>query len=272
MEPAMGKATSRDGTPIAYWRSGTGPPLVLVHGMAGDHLRWGPLLPHLEPHATVHAMDRRGRGASGDAPEYGVAREFEDVAAVVDAVAAATGSAVDLLGHSYGGLCAFGGAGLTANVRRLALYEGWPLVDPAAYPLPASLQERLDALLAQGDRDTLLTTVMREIAGLTEEQINALKAAPSWPARIAAAHTIPRELRAEQTHVFNPAQAAAITAPTLLLVGGDSPGHLKNGYETVAAAVPDARGTVLEGHQHGADILEPNFFAQRLLTFLREGS
>lgn len=60
-------------------------------------------------------MDRRGRGASGDAPDYHLAREFEDVAAVVDAVAEASGSAVDVYGHSFGGLCAFGGATLTSR-------------------------------------------------------------------------------------------------------------------------------------------------------------
>lgn len=108
-EATMTRVTSRDGTQIAYWTSGEGPPLVVVHGTTADHTRWRPLLPCLEPHATVHALDRRGRGASGDAPDYDVAREFEDVAAVVDAVAQASGSAVDVLGHSYGGLCAFGG-------------------------------------------------------------------------------------------------------------------------------------------------------------------
>ena len=54
--------TSKDGTPIAYWTSGNGPPLVLVHGTPADHTRWRPLLPYLESHTTVHAMDRRGRG------------------------------------------------------------------------------------------------------------------------------------------------------------------------------------------------------------------
>jgi pimeloyl-ACP methyl ester carboxylesterase len=81
------RVVSRHGTEIACWSSGEGPPLVLVHGTTADHTRWRPLLPYLEPHATVHALDRRGRGASGDAPDYRVAREFEDVAAVVDAVA-----------------------------------------------------------------------------------------------------------------------------------------------------------------------------------------
>jgi pimeloyl-ACP methyl ester carboxylesterase len=51
---------------------------------------------------TVYAMDRRGRGASGDAPEYALEREFEDVAAAVDALP----GPVYLYGHSFGGVCA----------------------------------------------------------------------------------------------------------------------------------------------------------------------
>jgi pimeloyl-ACP methyl ester carboxylesterase len=94
----MTRTVSRDGTEIAWWTSGHGPPLVLVHGTPADHTRWRPLLPYFEPQVTVHAMDRRGRGASGDGPEYDLAREYEDVAAVVDAVAEASGAPVDLYG------------------------------------------------------------------------------------------------------------------------------------------------------------------------------
>jgi pimeloyl-ACP methyl ester carboxylesterase len=85
-EAAVTRVQSRDGTEIAYWTTGHGPPLVVVHGTPADHTRWWPLLPHLERHFTVHAIDRRGRGASGDSPEYTLDREFEDVAAVVDAL------------------------------------------------------------------------------------------------------------------------------------------------------------------------------------------
>jgi pimeloyl-ACP methyl ester carboxylesterase len=73
-EAIVTRVVSGDGTPIADWTSGQGPPLVLVHGTTADHTRWRPLLPYLEPHATVHALDRRGRGASGDAPDYSVVR------------------------------------------------------------------------------------------------------------------------------------------------------------------------------------------------------
>ena len=69
---------------IACDVSGSGRPLVLVHG-AGS-ARWGfdVLRPLLEDRFSVIAIDRRGRGESGDAPgPYAIESEFEDVAAVV---------------------------------------------------------------------------------------------------------------------------------------------------------------------------------------------
>ena len=65
----MENTISRDGTRIAYRRSGEGPPLILVHGTAANHGRWSPVLPALEERFTVYAMDRRGRGGSGDGQE-----------------------------------------------------------------------------------------------------------------------------------------------------------------------------------------------------------
>src|SRR5262245_33209218 len=150
-DSTLTRVVSRDGTQIAYWITGNGAPLVLVHGASADHTRWRPLLPFLEPHATVHAMDRRGRGASGDGADYDLTREFEDVVAVVDAVAKASGTTVDVYGHSHGGICAFGAAALTSNIRRLVLYEGWPVPNPEVYASPMDIEERMNTLLAQGN-------------------------------------------------------------------------------------------------------------------------
>jgi pimeloyl-ACP methyl ester carboxylesterase len=269
-EATMTRVASRDGTEIAVWTSGHGPPLVLVHGAVADHTRWRPLLPHLEPHVTVHAMDRRGRGASGDAPGYAIEREFEDVAAVVDAVADASGSAADLYGHSFGGLCAFGGATLTAGIGRLVLYEGWPPADARARELPPGVGGRLDALLAEGNRDAVVETMFREVVLMPEAEITALRAQPAWPARVAAAPTIVRELRAIPQVPFDPGQAARIAVPTLLLTGSDSDDPFAADLATVAAALPDARIGVLDGQRHVADILAPELFARRLLAFLGE--
>jgi pimeloyl-ACP methyl ester carboxylesterase len=266
--PGPVRVASPDGTEIAYWTSGYGPPLVMVHGVTADHSRWQPLLPYLEPHATVCAIDRRGRGASGDGPDYRLAREWEDVAAVIDAVATATGTPVDVYGHSYGGLCAFGAALLTGNVRRLVLYEGWPAADPSMHAFPREVEERLDTLLAAGEHDAAVETLFRFFGG-TDEEVRGLRAQPAWQARVAAAHTITREVRAIDQAQFDPSHAARITVPTLLLTGADSPDPATADLSAVAGALPDARVVVMEGQGHLADVLAPETFAGHVVAFLR---
>jgi pimeloyl-ACP methyl ester carboxylesterase len=271
-EQTVTQVTSRDGTEIGYWSSGGGPPLVVVHGTPADHTRWKPLLPYLEPHFTVHAIDRRGRGASGDVPEYALAREFEDVAAVIDAVAEVSGSRVDLYGHSHGGIVAFGAAALTPNIRKLVLYEGWPIPNPEAYALPAGLEERMDAFLAEGDRDAVVETIFRELEAMSDEDMDAFKAAPSWPGRVAAAHTVTREIRGETGARLDAELAAKIIVPVLLLTGEYSSDPSKANIESVADVLPDARIVVLKGQEHVADVLAPEVFAEHVLAFLGDGA
>lgn len=92
--------TSTDGTTITYQRSGLGTPLVLVHGTAADHRRWAPVLPSFEQRFTVCAVDRRGRGSSGDTAGYSVEREFDDVAAVVESWVSRCTCSATPTGHS----------------------------------------------------------------------------------------------------------------------------------------------------------------------------
>ena len=80
----MQTVPSSDGTPIAFERSGSGPPVVLVGGALSTRAGGAPLAERLAPHFTVICYDRRGRGDSGDTPPYAVEREIEDLAAIID--------------------------------------------------------------------------------------------------------------------------------------------------------------------------------------------
>jgi pimeloyl-ACP methyl ester carboxylesterase len=258
---------SADGTSIAYWRSGEGPPLVLVHGGTADHTRWRTVLPTLEQHATVCAMDRRGRGGSGDRGDYTIEREFDDVAAVVNDVAGRTGGPVDLFGHSFGAVCALGGARQAADqVRRLALYE--PPIGPTAATVADDVVARLEELLAHGQREELLVTFFREEVRMPPEEIEVLRGLPAWQARLAAAHTLPRELRAVIS--FDPSGDwfAGVTAPTLLLLGGDSPQPVAEATRMVQRALPDARIEEMPGQQHVAMDTAPELVTQLVQDFL----
>ncbi|HEV7626928.1 MAG TPA: alpha/beta fold hydrolase, partial [Streptomyces sp.] len=87
----MKRAVSKDGTDIAYKRTGDGPPLVLVGGATATHAMESPLAAELAASYTVHIYDRRGRGKSGDTAPYAVEREIEDLAAVIEAAGGEAG-------------------------------------------------------------------------------------------------------------------------------------------------------------------------------------
>lgn len=253
---------STDGVILSAPRGGSGPPLVLVHGTAADHGRWAPVLPALEAHFTVYALERRGRGASGDTSDYRIELEFEDVRAVVDAV----GEPVALLGHSHGAICALEAAVLTPNVRKLVLYE--PPIATGPAPRPPSVVERLQALLAAGDRDGVVTAFFGETVGIPPAELERLRSSPNWPARVAAAHTIPRELVADAAYRLDTARFAGLRVPALLLLGGESPPFFAAALALVTGALPSSRTVVLPGQRHTAMNGAPELFVREVVAFL----
>jgi pimeloyl-ACP methyl ester carboxylesterase len=260
------KVISRDGTPIAYYRSGTGPPLILVPGAgAANPVAW-PVVPALEEHFTVYTVDRRGHGESGDRSTYAIEREFEDIVAVVDSM----GEPANLLGHSFGGLCALEAALLTQNMRKLVLYEplSIPLPDLPVYP--EGFINQLQALIDANDREGTLNMFYRVIAGLSPKVIEQLKLTPAWPDRLAIAHTLPRELRADGRYRFDAQRFIDMHIPTLLLGGGDSRDFEKKGNELVAEALPNCRIAIMPGQQHAAMYTAPELFVGEVMQFLEE--
>jgi pimeloyl-ACP methyl ester carboxylesterase len=258
----METVISRDGTSIAFSRSGDGPPLVLVHGSTADHTRWALVRPELERAFTVFAMDRRGRGGSGDADTYSLEQEYDDVVAVVEAA----GEGVSLLGHSFGALCAMEAALRVRTLRRLILYEPpFPVGDKPLYP--PDMPDRLAAMLAKGDREEFLIAFFRDVVGAPEAQIAALRADPSWKGRIAAAHTALREM-ADADYEFDPARFRGLAVLTLLLIGENSPAELTEPSRVLDAALPDSRLVVLEGQGHVAMTTAPELFLRDVKGFL----
>ena len=265
-ESSVMHTISKDGTCIAYWRSGSGPPLLLVHGTTADHSRWARLLPELERHFTVYAMDRRGRGGSGDAAAYAIAREFEDTAAVVEAI----GEPVFLLGHSYGAVCSLEAALLTDRVRKLILYEP-PLPIGAAF-YPPGAPERIQALVDAGDLEGALETFFRDVVRMPAAELAAYRQLPAWKVRVALAPTIPRELVLERGYTFRPEQFEGFTVPTLLLAGGESAPVFRQAIHTLHGALPNSELAVLPGQRHVAMDTAPELFLGEVGRFLGVGA
>ncbi len=255
---------SPDGTAIAFERRGQGPPLVMVHGSAVDHTRWGGVVSTLAEHFTLYMMDRRGRGKSGDGPVYAIEREFEDVAAVLEA----TPVPACVMAHSYGSICALGAARLTTRMVRMALYE--PPLPVPGQPLSfaADLGRRLEAILATGDRALVVETFLCEVLHMEENEIARLRRTSSWPVRLAAAATLPREVGVAATLQFVAEDLAHVRVPTLFLCGNRSPAYLQASTRMASAALAGSRVEVLPGHGHAAMSTGPKAFLAKVLPFL----
>jgi len=255
---------SADGTSIAVWVRGEGPALVLVHGSPSDHTTFDGLVHELARDMATFAMDRRGSGASGDATAYALDREFEDVAAVVDAVADRSGGPVALWGHSYGCNAAMGGATLTSAVHHLVLYE-----PSLGLPYSPGAIEAIEDAVAAGDRERAVHAALVGTGALTDGEFEDLRTSPRWPLVLSVAPTLARECRAEANWAYRPGQFHAIAAPTLLLTGAATAAVLTDLTQRAAAAIPKARVRVLEGHGHLAHRTDPAMVAAIIREFVR---
>jgi pimeloyl-ACP methyl ester carboxylesterase len=259
---------SRDGTPIAVFALGDAssllPPLLLVHGTSADHLTWRVAGPLLAGRRRVLAMDRRGRGDSGDTAAWAIEHELDDVAAVAAAIAAGSGAPVDVVGHSLGGRIALAAGVQAGAIGRVVAYESAPGIERT----PRDLVERLRGLLDLGDLDGLLATFMTEVVGMPPDDLAAFRADPIWPRRAAAGRTIVRELEATSAPAIGLDALAAVTVPVLQLVGSASPSRFRDGAAALDARLARGRLEVIEGARHAAHHSHPAELTARIEAFL----
>ncbi len=253
---------SADGTSIGFWHNGRGQPILFVHGAVADHKSWAALAPRFEPDFAVYALDRRGRGLSGDALDYDLSREAQDVAAVI----ATIGQPVCLFGHSFGGLCCLEVTLLTDQVSRLILYE--PAVPTGTLSAPTAVMTLIAALVEQDELDAAMTMFCRKVAQMSEDELARYRRSPLWAERLPLATTIAREVATEQTYHFDAARFAGLTMPTLLLLGSDSPQVYREGVEIVATALPHSEVVQLPGQQHIAHHTAPDLLVKAVMDFL----
>jgi pimeloyl-ACP methyl ester carboxylesterase len=263
----MKTVSSNDGTKIAYDEQGQGPALILVDGAMSTHSSGSNpgLADLLAPHLTVYSYDRRGRGESGDTLPYAVAREIEDVEALI----AVAGGTASLYGHSSGASLALDAAlALGEMVTRLAMYEAPYNDDPEAKRAWREYIEQLTDALAAGRRGDAVALFMSYV-GVPAAQIEGMRQAPFWSGLEAVAPT----LAYDHTGILGPdasvpvERAARIRASTLVMHGGASFPFMGETARTLSHAIPRAQLRTLEGQTHDVDsaVLAPaliDFFAQ----------
>jgi pimeloyl-ACP methyl ester carboxylesterase len=257
----MEKAKSIDGTPISYLKQGDGPPLVLVHGTGVVAKNWMPVMPTLAEKFTVYAIERRGRGESGDNDPYAIEREYEDIAALVNSI----DQPVNLLGHSFGGILTLEAVLLTKNVRKLLLYEP-PLNLQDIQIMPGGLIDPIEKLINDGLNEEALIFFYENI-GIPSSEIGLMQTLPDWDERIVSAHTLPREVREIERHVFDAGKFTGFPVKTMFLIGGDDPEFWAGILPVINQALLEFSTEILPGQGHFAMMTDPDLFVDALKRF-----
>jgi pimeloyl-ACP methyl ester carboxylesterase len=241
----MEKIQSKDGTTIAFDQLGEGPPIIIVAGAACDRGVGAPVAQALARHFTVLNYDRRGRGDSDDTLPYAVAREVEDISALLDAA----GGSATVLGMSSGAVLAAEAVVSGLPIDRLIMWEPPFSTDPDGPRRAKEYSDRLAELLAAGDRDAALTHFMRHV-GLPDQAIAGIQQSPYWRAGVALAATLAYDAAILGDTVLPADRYATIGVPTLVLAGSESPEFLRLAAARTAAAIPGAQHDVLPGQDH----------------------
>jgi len=241
------KVRSKDGTSIAFERSGKGPALILVDG-ALCHRAFGPmgaLAPLLTPHFAVFTYDRRGRNESGDTPPYAVEREVEDI----DALIGAAGGSALVYGISSGAALALEAARRIRGITKLALYEP-PYLAGSRPDLPKDPVRDLNALVSSGHPGEAVEYFNTKIVGLPAEFLAPMRQSPAWPVLESVAHTIAYDVAIMGDYSVPAGRIASVKVPALVMDGAASPAPLRDAARGVAEALPNARYRSLEGQTH----------------------
>lgn len=249
-----------DGATLHYECHGSGPALALVHGSGGSALSWWQQVPHFARRHRVVSFDHRGFGRSRCAEDALDPRHFAaDLTAVLDAAGVERAA---LVCQSMGGWTGVGFA-LAHPARCAALVLAGtpggiatPAIEAHAAGLPQRIAQRgfLGMALAPDfpRRDPRRSFLYEQIAAL-----NPPATLPALLPRLGAMRVAPEQL-------------AALTMPTLLLVGTEDAFFSIAGLREVAALLPRARLHVFPGVGHSAYFEEPDAFNGIVDAFLEE--
>jgi pimeloyl-ACP methyl ester carboxylesterase len=246
----MPTTRSKDGTRIAFDKTGQGPALIIVAGAFQDRMAMSAYAEPLSKRFTVYNYDRRGRGESGDTQPYAVEREIEDIAALIQEA----GGSAFVFGGSSGGVLTLGATAHGLSITKLAIYEPPFVVDDSRDPVPEDIIDQLKDMIASGRRGDAAETFMTKGSLMPADMVAGMRTQPFWPSVEAVAHTLVYDATImDGTMQGTPLPAdrwATITIPTLVISGGAGQAWSRNAAEALIEQLPNAERQTLEGQFH----------------------
>lgn len=268
-EPSLHQVVSADGTTISYERQGEGPVLILVAQALSDlrdNRRLAALL--AEGHTVVN-YDRRGRENSGDAGGWCIAREIEDIEALIDA----HGGWAVLFGASSGAVLALdAAAALPEKVASVIAFEPPVIVDGRRAPVPRDLADRLQQLVDEGRGSDAVREFNRVALGASPFMVGAMRLMLGpWRTMVAMAQTAVYDTRlCAGLQDGTPLAAdrwSDLTVPSLVLVGSKSEPFLQTGTRELSSLI-GARHETIEGAHHATPMMRPAALIPSVASFL----
>jgi uncharacterized protein YndB with AHSA1/START domain/pimeloyl-ACP methyl ester carboxylesterase len=263
---AAGTVVSRDGTAIAYDRSGLGAAVILVDG-ALCRRGLGPsveLAKLLASRFTVFTYDRRGRNASDDRAPYALEREVEDIAALLHEA----GGSAYVWGMSSGAVLALEAAQQLPGIEKVAVYEA-PLIVDDSRPTTEKDWARIDDAILADKRGAAVKLFLRMV-GVPGFVVALMRLTPMWPKLKAIAHTLPYDGTLvkdyQRGRPLPEKRWASVTVPVLVMDGARSPDWMRHGNRALARALPTAQYRTLDGQTHA---LKPEALVPTLVDFFQ---
>jgi pimeloyl-ACP methyl ester carboxylesterase len=239
----MDTTVSRDGTRIAYERTGSGPAIVFVPGVFNDHTRCAELAAELSADHTAVLFDRRGRGASGDTAPYSISREVEDLAALISVC----GGRAAVFGYSSGAMLALKAAADGVPISHLVLFEP-PFGFESA--ISADVPARLAAMVDAGRAAEAVALFQTTVIGLPEEVVAHIQQSPMWPGLVAMAPSMVYDATITATLAVPTAEMVAVPVPTLIVNGSQTWPVLRDAAHRLAKLMSGARHVEVPAANH----------------------
>lgn len=250
---------SKDGTKIAYEKTGEGPALIIIGGALADHHHYEDLASKLAKRFEVYNYDRRGRGESSDTVPYLVEREVEDVLAIIESI----GKPVTIYGHSSGSAIAIHVAATGANIGKLVIAD--PPFSPHSNDdskVREDFRQEMGTIQSLHDKSDHKGAAAFFLSGfgLSAEEVEDILSSPASESMIDCANALPYDYQILVDSLVPTEVAVKVAMPTLILAAKDMP-------ETAHALVeimPDARFQPMESSAHE---LDSAFIAEEIVRF-----
>ncbi len=271
---ALLKIVAVNGVELHYLQSGTGVPVILIHGGLGDYREWSAQIEPFSQYYHVVDYSRRYNYPNNNAerPDHSAVVEAADLAALLDALKL---ERVHLVGYSYGALTAlFFATQHPERLRSLTLAE------------PAIMKWLPQIPGGEAELDKFMTTMWKPVgeAFRKEQPETALRITCDYFSGNGSYDKLPaegrrllmsniREWKALTTSqdpfpMLDRNLVRGLKVPTLLITGEKTLNPLRMIIEELSRVMPAAERVTIPGATHDMWLEEPKACSKATLSFL----